>query len=427
MARTVTGRDLLASWLGSPASVREVRRRQEAVAELRQRLDLRERLAVLGGEVDDQLERNPLIDWASSDAGGEAHQSSGQRWAIRILLVVLAAANFMSIFGWAFLDWGGRPIAVMVLIGAVMASLFRKRVLRAIQGVGKASTDLQLLSELLIELEGDRFESPLLAERVEELHQHGRSPGKEIHRLVRLVDLLDSRTNAIFAPIAAMLYWTTHLALSVESWRSRVGSSVQRWLEIVGELEALSSLAAYSFENPADPFPEIREPEPAELPIFVGRRLGHPLIPVSECVRNDIELGRVEGKSDWQGYIVSGSNMSGKSTYLRTTGINLVLAFAGAPVRAESLLATRMQVGASDSGSGFPSGGDLSLLRRDQTPATGSGSDRNGRRFRRGGASGVLPARRDPARHQLPRSPHRGRSGGPCLSREGSGRLGDDA
>jgi hypothetical protein len=360
VARTVTGRDRLASWLAAPATVEEARRRQEAVAELRERLDLRERLAVLGGEVDDALDRNPLIEWArggsdgGSDTPGEgavANEPRGRRLLLRSLLVLLAAANVMSILGWAFLDWGGRPIALMVLVGVVVVALFRKRVQRAIEGVGKASADLQLLSELLIELEGDTFSSALLAERVAELHQHGRSPGREIKRLVRLVDLLDSRRNAIFAPIGAMLYWTTHLALSVESWRRRVGGSVLRWLEIVGDLEALSSLAAYAFENPADPFPQLYEPVAGELPIYFGRGLGHPLIPISECVRNDIQLGHPDvsdsEEAGWQGYIVSGSNMSGKSTFLRTTGINIVLAFAGAPVRAESLAATRMQVGAS--------------------------------------------------------------------------------
>ena len=378
VARTVTGRDLLASWLASPASVAEVRRRQEAVAELRQRLDLRERLAVLGGEVDDQLERNPLIDWATSDAGGEVHQSSGQRLAIRLLLVLLAAANWMSIFGWGFLGWGGRPIAVMVLIGVVVASFFRKRVLRAIQGVGRASTDLQLLSELLIELEGDRFESPLLAELVEELHQHGRSPGKEIKRLVRLVDLLDSRTNAIFAPIAALLYWTTHLALSVESWRSRVGSSVQRWLEIVGQLEALSSLAAYSFENPTDPFPEVREPKPGELPIFVGRQLGHPLIPVSECVRNDIELGSVEGQTSWQGVHRQRLEHVRKKHLLANHRHQPGAGFCRC-ARAGRVSPRDPNAGRRfDSSAGLPSGRNLSVLRRDQTIAAGSGSHRNG-------------------------------------------------
>jgi DNA mismatch repair ATPase MutS len=132
--------------------------------------------------------------------------------------------------------------------------------------------------------------------------------------------------------------WSTQLALAIETWRAASGEAVGRWLDAVGEMEALCDLAAFSFENPAYPFPAIEEGEAR----FEAERLGHPLIPAEACVRNGLGLGphrRV--------LIVSGSNMSGKSTLLRAVGINAVLAQAGAPVCAAGLRMSPLVVGAS--------------------------------------------------------------------------------
>jgi DNA mismatch repair ATPase MutS len=135
--------------------------------------------------------------------------------------------------------------------------------------------------------------------------------------------------------------WGTHLALSIEAWRRAHGRHVREWLRISGEFEALASLSAYKYEHPGDPFPEFTD-DNRKPPLFEGLRLGHPLIPTARMVRNDVDLGdRV------QLLVVSGSNMSGKSTLLRTVGVNAVLAFAGAPVRAERLRISPLRIGAT--------------------------------------------------------------------------------
>jgi DNA mismatch repair ATPase MutS len=133
--------------------------------------------------------------------------------------------------------------------------------------------------------------------------------------------------------------WGTHLAYAIESWRRRHGSEVAVWLATVGEFEALSSLSAYRYEHPQDVFPEIVEDARAR---FEGEALGHPLIPAARMVRNDVRLGAPS-----QLLVISGSNMSGKSTLLRTVGINAVLALMGAPVRATRLRMTPIAVGAT--------------------------------------------------------------------------------
>jgi DNA mismatch repair ATPase MutS len=128
------------------------------------------------------------------------------------------------------------------------------------------------------------------------------------------------------------------VGLAAERWRQTHGAAVAGWVDTIGEFEALLSLGAYAFEHPDDSLPELIEGPPT----FTGVELGHPLIPAARCVRNSVSIS-----GSTRILLVSGSNMSGKSTLLRTVGINTVLAMAGAPVRARSLRLTPLQVGAS--------------------------------------------------------------------------------
>ncbi|HTU60010.1 MAG TPA: DNA mismatch repair protein MutS, partial [Polyangiales bacterium] len=149
---------------------------------------------------------------------------------------------------------------------------------------------------------------------------------------------MEQRGNMIVRALDAPLLYSIQLAGAAQSWKRRNGASLARWLTALAQLEALQSLATYSFEHPADPFPELIDSDAQ----FEAKRLGHPLIPKAKCVRNDVTLG---GSSRL--LLVSGSNMSGKSTLLRAVGINTVLAMAGAPVRAKTLRLTPLHIGAS--------------------------------------------------------------------------------
>ena len=153
-----------------------------------------------------------------------------------------------------------------------------------------------------------------------------------------LVDLIASRQNAVFRVLDLPLLYSVQVAFLAEAWRRKHGSAVRRWTEALGEIEALLSLGAYSYEHPADPFPDFVETEGT----FLAEELGHPLLPSSQCVRNNVSIA-----DETRVLLVSGSNMSGKSTLLRAIGINTVLAMAGAPVRAKSLRLSPLQVGAS--------------------------------------------------------------------------------
>ncbi len=195
---------------------------------------------------------------------------------------------------------------------------------------------METLSGLLARIEREPFNSPRLRELKDALQGHGRSASARIGRLATLVVWLEARHNVYFALFGSFFLWKTQFALAIEAWREAEGTSINRWLEVVGEVEAYGSLASFSFENPADPFPELVE----EGPVIEGDRLGHPLLPASRCVRNDLKLG-----GDLRVLSVSGSNMSGKSTWLRTVGINAVLAQAGAPVRAGRLRISPLSIG----------------------------------------------------------------------------------
>jgi DNA mismatch repair ATPase MutS len=195
-----------------------------------------------------------------------------------------------------------------------------------------------MLAEVLVRLEREQFHAPLLVQLRASLDSAGDPPSKRIARLNRLMDRLDSRDNVFVRLLEIFVLWTPHLAVAVELWRARSGPAVRRWLTATGEIEALGSLASHAFEHPVDPFPEFSDARG----LLEAEAIAHPLIEEARVVRNDV---RIDG--DLRVLIVSGSNMSGKSTLLRTLGVNAVLAQAGATVRAKRLRISPLAVGAS--------------------------------------------------------------------------------
>jgi len=335
-ARTRAGEETLAAWLHAPASPGVVRDRQAAVTELRPMLDLREDLALLGEEVRTGVDPDALASWASGPPTLAA-SVAGLR-AIGLVAAALALASVGSLTAWWLGVWGPAPAAAALLLQTVFGVRLRPRVNRSLAAVDRACRDLSLFSSLLARLERERFASPLLASLRAGLESEGTPPSSRIARLRLLVDLLDARRHQLFTPLSYLLFWSTQFACAIEAWRAVSGPGIPRWLAAVGEMEALCGLAGYAFEHPADPFPELVE----ERSVFDAAGIGHPLIPSSRCVRNDVTLD-----GDKRVLLVSGSNMSGKSTLLRAVGTNTVLAMAGAPVRARRLRLSPLAVGAS--------------------------------------------------------------------------------
>ena len=321
-ARTRLGEDTLAAWLRTSASPSAIDFRQRAINELRGRVDLRESVALLPAEVHDSIDQSLLQGWASR----APHLMSNLLLATAGLLGVAAVVTGL---GWWVFSW---PLAYFALVvtGELLLHFAVKGLLQQVaHDIGQADVGLAILSQVLNVLEAERFQTPFLTALRSQLDTDRHPPSWQIRRLHRLDAWLDSSLhNQFFVPFAFLLCMPIWLSHAIERWRALVGPHIAQWLDAVGQFEAISSLSGHAFEHPADPFPEIVGLEP--LVDAVG--LGHPLIPADRCVRNDIQFGRQP-----QLVMVSGSNMSGKSTLMRTIGCNVVLAFAGAPVRATSL------------------------------------------------------------------------------------------
>ena len=330
-ARTRIGEATLAEWLLSPARLPEILERQQAVRELSPNLDLREDLAVLGSDIRDPKETTALFGWA------EAQPVAVSTSFRAIAFVLMVAAIAATVIGFVTEFW--TPLILIVAVEGAVAWRWRKRIEQIVDPVSGAGADLALVSELLGRVEKEKFQSTKLRALARGLESATEPPSRSMARLKKLVNWADSRHNMLVRFLDVPLLYSLQVSFAVESWRRAHGKSVRQWLTSMGELEALESLAAYSYEHPSDPFPEILD---CDRPLFAGEELGHPLIPAKSCVRNSVTLG-----DQVQVLLVSGSNMSGKSTFLRTIGINVVLAMTGAPVRAKSLRMTRLRLGAS--------------------------------------------------------------------------------
>jgi hypothetical protein len=330
-AQTRAGEETLARWLLAPAGADEIRARHAAVAELRPRLDLREALALAGPELPSRLAVAALVGWARE---APSLHSRARRAVAAALAAFAAASGLGLLLGFV----GPLPFLVALLLEGAFALAVRRGVGDVVAHADLAVRELARLAPLLARLEREPMACERLLRIRRSLEASGHSPSRELRRLERWVQLLDSRRNQMFALIAPLVLWTTQCALAIEAWRVRCGPAVEQWLAAIGELEALCDLAGYAYDHPADPFPELVDAGPC----FQARGLGHPLIAESRCVRNDLELG-----DELRLLVVSGSNMSGKTTLLRSVGTNAVLAQAGAPVRAERLRISPLSIGAS--------------------------------------------------------------------------------
>jgi hypothetical protein len=315
---TRAGQDTLAGWLLAPAGAAEVRARQEAVAELRGRLDLREQFARLGGQVAASADLIHLARW------GQGAPVFTWRWgrAAGALLLSLTAA---ALVGGLFLGTGAVPVLLALGLQVGFAAALRRPAGAVLGPIDERAYDLPALGRLYARLEAERFTAPRLVRLRAEL-----ADGPASRRVARLHRLCR------WAEPAPLLAVRPQAAMRLDVWRRTTGPAFGRWQAALGEIEALCALAAYGFECPDDPFPEVLDGGA----VFEAAALGHPLLPRGRCVPNDLALGGATSL-----LIVSGSNMAGKSTLLRAAGVNAVLALAGAPVRARRLRLGPLAVG----------------------------------------------------------------------------------
>jgi hypothetical protein len=334
ITRTHGGEDVLASWLKAAAPRAEILERHQALDDLAGRLDFREAIAVVGNDAS-TIRSDWLIDWA------DGPPILTPRW------LRLAAWTFTAIVTASLVLWlstgNDTPLTLAIFLQIAFAWPQQKRVERVSHAADTAARNLDVLAELIRHIEQENFTSPRLTSLKQRLDTDGVPASHAIRTLHRLVECHDWQHNPYFLVLSIPFMWGTHVAWAMEEWRRRHGRNLRAWLNAVADVEAFSSLGAYRFEHPEDPFPEIVESsESPRIGVFVGTGLGHPLLSAARSVRNDVACA-----SPTQLLVISGSNMSGKSTLLRTVGINTVLALAGAPVRAQSLRVAPRAVGAT--------------------------------------------------------------------------------
>ena len=341
--RTKAGEEILAGWLGRPATCGEVVSRQQAVGELHPLLDLREDLATIGPDLRSSIHLEKLADWAGA---APAFNSAWLRPAIRALpVVVIAALAYALVSGWPWAYYS-------CLLGqGGLLLLLRKQTRSVLSAVELPLRELDLASELIARLEAEEFSSTRLGELRSKFGDGSRRASVQIRRLVGLLERKRALQSAD-GPLTILILFLTGLvvpvslvglsgprtAVAIEDWRKTYGARVPSWILAIGEFEALMALAGYASEHPADPFPEIVDGRA----LLEGEELGHPLLPASASVPNSLRLGENQ-----QLIVVSGSNMSGKSTLLRTVGVNTALALAGAPVRGLRLRVSPLAIGAT--------------------------------------------------------------------------------
>ena len=332
-AQTQTGEETLATWLQTPVDRVEITDRQEAVRDLSPRVTLRERLVTLvAAKTHVDVHPTALAAWAT--AAPALHGV----WP-RVAALALSLLSVAAIIAWGRGADGMLPLLSLAALAA-LAIPFGKRTERVMRAADGPAYELSVLGQVCGVLREETYASPRLSALRAGLETTAGKAQRVVGKLQRLIELHDWQHNIVFRPIAALLLWELHCAFAVEAWRARHGCAVETWLRHVGEFEALSALTTYAYEHPADPFPELAETDGP--PVYEAEALAHPLIPAATAIANDVALG-----ASPQVLIVSGSNMSGKTTLLRSVGVSAVLALMGAPVRAGRLRLSPVAIGAT--------------------------------------------------------------------------------
>jgi predicted ATPase len=335
-ARLPMGETQLASWLKTPSTRAEILERQEIVAELRDKLDLQRDLGVMGEELRARLNPELLVGWAEGK-----REMPGGVWHFA---AVVLALGFIATSIWSVASFNHWWVLSILVVEIFFRRALYRRAHHVNEGISCNAEGLVLFADVLQRLERETFSSVRLQSLMAELQRGGVVASRSIRQLAQIEYWIDAHHSLIGHLLELPLLYSIQVAFAAEWWRRRHGARMRASVATVGEIEALLSLATYSYEHPADPFPEFVDAAHAAGPqpraFFDGVELGHPLIAATKCVRNSVRLDNAT-----RVLLVSGSNMSGKSTLLRAVGINTVLAMAGAPVRAKSLRLSPLQVG----------------------------------------------------------------------------------
>ncbi len=315
----------------------EAAARQAAVRDLAGRPAFREALATAGGVLaDDKPDPAPLLTWAE----GKETVPAG----LRVLGFVVPGVLVLLAIGGPAVGAPPRLVWIATIVAVALGNWVGVRLSPLLSAASAREQAVTRWRGMIEAIEREPFEAPLLVRLRASLTGNGtsgasgRKASDEIAALARIVGFVDARRNEVFRLLLGpLLMWDVHCAAALLGWRSRAGGQVRGWLDALGQVEALASLGGFAFEHPTYVWPEL-----SEAPKLEASGLGHPLVPEGRRVDNDVSLPEA-GRA----LVVTGSNMSGKSTLLRAMGINVVLATAGAPVCARKARVGPLRVATS--------------------------------------------------------------------------------
>jgi hypothetical protein len=319
-ARTGAGRRWLATALREPSPVPKISLRQEAVAELRGDHELRESLAATSPNEIAPFEGGALTEWLEQS---QPNIPSAVITATLLLALINLAATLFALAGRISPEV---PLSALLLVGIVTVVLHRKLKLNAVIASANPMVvyELELLQRYRHPLGAKSYQAELLKDNTTRLRSFG---DNELRRLIRAMKLMRLHQDPTFTYLSFLSLWGVLWAMAIENARTRCRASLKAASEALGEIEGLCSFAAFSFEHPAFPFPRFLDSPENGVPLFMATGMTHPLLHSSVSVANPANID-----SSTRFVLVSGSNMSGKSTYLRSVGLNYILARAGAPV-----------------------------------------------------------------------------------------------
>ena len=322
---TFFGKDRLAKWLQNHLHKKtSIEKRQEMVREISEHTLFREQFRVAGLVHHGQSSDAEKIQAWSQRPAQYLHAGWVKAfiWGVPVINSLLLIT---SLIGWTSFSCLGLSFGIFLALSFGII----KRATYIQETYGKQLKSLNGYARLIALAKTEDWKSAGMLELMERFNLNGQSPVQALQQLSKELDRLDLRNNQfLYVLLEGSIFFQLQEIVRIERWKVRYGQYISEWLETVGELDALCSLGTFAYNHPQYTYPEL-----TEKPFcFLATQMGHPLMPVSQCVKNDATI-----PSRPFFLIITGANMAGKSTYLRTIGVNYLLACVGAPVCCEKL------------------------------------------------------------------------------------------
>lgn len=327
---TASGEALLAEWLSAPANKDVIVARQQAVKELSEKSDWRQDVQAAGMEFEHtRSDYDKLLAWMEKPLSFLQHQL---KYLLLIIPLSILSTSALMYFFVEFLfrgnPIGAFPLMVMFFVNSLVLRRVRHLAEEILENIHRDIKILSAYQSLIMKVHSEKFDSEILQQIQTAMSRENHSAATEINKLKRVFELFRVRgtkrelSHQFYAAFNNLWFLDVYLIILTENWKKRNGSLIGIWVSAMSECEALCSFAGFHYSNPTFTFPNIKD-DPYQIHF---ESLGHPLISADKRVSNDFTLN---GRGEIA--MITGSNMAGKSTFLRTVGINMVLALAGAP------------------------------------------------------------------------------------------------